>query len=87
MDIPDEYITLDDEGKGKVTATVIPREYALSWQGSSADLVVSSADEQNVEVQARCDVDLVTSRYGVSTEPQGQDLVIHAGTLDPAAPV
>lgn len=83
LDIPDEYITLDDEGKGKVTATVIPREYALSWRGSSADLVVSSADEQNVEVQARCDVDLVTSRYGVSTEPQGQDLVIHAGTLDP----
>lgn len=83
LDIPDEYITLDDEGKGKVTATVIPWEYALSWQGSSADLVVSSADEQNVEVQARCDVDLVTSRYGVSAEPQGQDLVIHAGTLDP----
>lgn len=82
LDIPDEYITLDDEGKGKVTATFIPRE-TLSWRGKSVYLLVSSADEQNVEVQARCDVDLVTSRYGVSTEPQGQDLVIHAGTLDP----
>lgn len=82
LDIPDEYITLDDEGKGKVTATFIPRE-TLSWREKSVYLLVSSADEQNVEVQARCDVDLVTSRYGVSTEPQGQDLVIHAGTLDP----
>ena len=83
LDVDKQQITLDQEGKATIQARYLSNSRTFGWEGTSAELTVRSADEQDVQVSATCSVDILTSQYAIEGKVQGRDLQIRIGKIDP----